>query len=74
MMIGSLIAILALAPWEAAEQRADYGQPAVDWAELLKPTTMEIGSRALAAFAVTRRDHHRRIARLWRPTDRTRVF
>ena len=74
----ALFASIALTPWDTTEQRVRYEQPAApQWAELLKPPTIEIGSRALAAFAVTRRVQHqtnRRHARLWQPIERARLF
>jgi hypothetical protein len=74
----ALVAIFALVPWQVEEERAGYEQPAVEWAELLKPPPMEIGLRTLAAFAAASRVHHthnrRRMARLWRPTDRAMLL
>jgi hypothetical protein len=67
-----LAAGMALASREMVEQHAGYENPAdQEWAELLKPSLMGIGSPTQAAFAVTRaRQPNRRHARLWRPMDR----
>jgi hypothetical protein len=72
----ALIAGIALASWEMAEQHAGYEHPgAQEWAELLKPSLTGIGSPTLALFAVTRRHQpNRRHARLWRSIDRATVL